>query len=545
MTNSNTIETMPASDAELVAASLVGNREAFSQIVARYQTLICSLIYSNTGNLCQSEDVAQETFITAWKQLATLREPAKLRSWLCGIARNLTWDALKKEGREPSHAAEPLENIHESPAAGPLPHDFTISREEQAILWRSLERIPETYREPLILFYRENQSIETVAGNLELSEDAVKQRLSRGRKLLQEQVLAFVEGALGKTVPGREFTLGVMGALPGMALSAKAAVLGAAAAKGSVAAKTAGIMGLCGAIISPVCTFAGMWIGYRISVDVARSDRERQFAIKFQKRLIGCMVIFAVPYIILLLCGGPLVKTNATLFVLLTAGLALGYVLACGYYSVWCYRERRKLLASMTPAELATRPQAPVWEYRSRFHLLGLPFIHFRIGDRMAEPIRAWIAAGDCALGVLFAFGGLAIAPVSIGGCAVGLFTFGGLSIGMLALGGMGLGIWTFGGLAFGWQAFGGCAIAWNAAWGGYAIAHDLALGGVVHALQINPATVHQLMESNLFFRVSEKVLPYLLWLNLMWVFPLLVQWRVIAAKRRAQAATETIKAPR
>ena len=101
-------------------------------------------------------------------------------------------------------------------------------------MWRSVERIPETYREPLILFYREHQSIETVAANLELSEDAVKQRLSRGRKLLQEQVLAFVEGALARTNPGQAFTLGVLAALPiTLASSAKAAAMAAAAAKGS------------------------------------------------------------------------------------------------------------------------------------------------------------------------------------------------------------------------------------------------------------------------------------------------------------------------
>src|SRR6516164_2469807 len=53
------------SDQELVARSLGGDREAFSCIVSRYQTLICSLAYSRVGNLGQSEDIAQETFITA------------------------------------------------------------------------------------------------------------------------------------------------------------------------------------------------------------------------------------------------------------------------------------------------------------------------------------------------------------------------------------------------------------------------------------------------------------------------------------------------
>src|SRR5580765_8857447 len=92
-------------DAELVNASLAGNREAFGQIVSRYQSLICSLAYSATGSLSQSEELAQDTFVTAWKQLRDLREPQKLRAWLCGIARNLINNTLRKQGREPSHRA--------------------------------------------------------------------------------------------------------------------------------------------------------------------------------------------------------------------------------------------------------------------------------------------------------------------------------------------------------------------------------------------------------------------------------------------------------
>ena len=60
-------------DADLVAESLGGSREAFHQIVERYKTLICSLAYGATGNLSQSEDVAQETFLTAWSDLRSLR----------------------------------------------------------------------------------------------------------------------------------------------------------------------------------------------------------------------------------------------------------------------------------------------------------------------------------------------------------------------------------------------------------------------------------------------------------------------------------------
>src|SRR5581483_12397382 len=113
------------SDSELVARSLAGDRDAYGSIVARYQTLICSLAYSATGSLSQSEDLAQETFVAAWKQLVDLREPEKLRAWLCRISRNLTNDALRSEGREPVHKAESLEDIAETPALDPLPSDTT------------------------------------------------------------------------------------------------------------------------------------------------------------------------------------------------------------------------------------------------------------------------------------------------------------------------------------------------------------------------------------------------------------------------------------
>lgn len=178
-----------------------------------------------------------------------------------------------------------------------------MSREEQALLWRAVEQIPEIYREPLILFYRQHQSVETVARNLELTEDTAKQRLSRGRKILQEQVLAFVEGALQQTNPGKAFTMGVMTALPAMTVSTKAALLGTMAAKGSATAKTAGMTGALSGLLAPVLGFFGMWIGYRASVDSSQIDRERNFIKRFYKNLTLSIVVFAVLYVSLIFWG--------------------------------------------------------------------------------------------------------------------------------------------------------------------------------------------------------------------------------------------------
>jgi hypothetical protein len=306
------------------------------------------------------------------------------------------------------------------------------------------------------------------------------------------------------------------------------------------------LLGLLGAILTPLLAFFGMWKSYRMEHNAARSDGERKFYKNYYKRLFGCMVGTILICCALMFWGGSLIRTNPTLFGSLVTGLIVGYPLALAGFFVWRHRARKQFQGELAPAQTATKPKNPVWEYRSRFQLLGLPFVHIRFGGWAGEPLKklkplkAWIAASDaCAFGVLFAYGGLAIAPVSIGACAIGLFSYGAMAAGALAIGGFGFGIWACGGFAFGWQASGGgCAIAWNAAWGGqYAIAHHFALGGIVHAAQVNNEYVRHLLISNPFFRISGMTLPYFFWLMWIWAIPMMismiVQWRVLANRQR------------
>src|SRR4029077_2099541 len=109
--------------------TLAGNRAAFEQIVGRYQSLICSLAYSATGSVSRSEELAQETFLAAWKQMGTLREPDRLRPWLCGIARNLISNSFRQQTREPLHQADSLDSANEAPSLESLPSEQAISRE--------------------------------------------------------------------------------------------------------------------------------------------------------------------------------------------------------------------------------------------------------------------------------------------------------------------------------------------------------------------------------------------------------------------------------
>ena len=368
-----------SSDAELVSLAIAGDRDAFGLIVERYQILICSLAYSRIGHLGQSEDVAQETFITAWKHLRLLREPDKLRAWLCGIVRNRVHKSLDRERRQPVHAAEPLEAADDSPAREALPSDHAISREEMALLWRALEQIPEIYREPLVLFYREHQSIESVAQHLELSEAAVKQRLSRGRKVLQERMLAFVEGALAQTNPGKAFTVGVLAALPVFTLSARAATLGVAAAKGGATAKAAATSGLLSAFLAPALGFFGNYISYRISMDGAQSDVERERIRVFYRKLMVCILGFFVAYGLLMIGAKQIIADHDLVYTSLIMGLMLPFIFVFLASAIWSLQTRRKFTAEARAQGVTAVPATVVWEYRSRFGVLGLPLIHVRI----------------------------------------------------------------------------------------------------------------------------------------------------------------------
>ncbi|MGO9200708.1 MAG: RNA polymerase sigma factor, partial [Limisphaerales bacterium] len=341
-------------DAELVEQSRAGDQAAFGRIVARYQSLVCSLAYNATGSLSRSEDLAQETFVIAWIRLHTLREPDRLCSWLCGIARNLAHDRLRKQGHEPVCSAQPLEMAQEVPSPELPPSEQAIRREEEAILWRSIERIPALYREPLILFYREHQSVERVAAALELSEDAVKQRLARGRKMLHEEVAVFVEGTLRRTAPGKAFTVGVLAALPLLGTnSATAAAAAGAIAKAGLGAKGATAAGLVGAALGPLLGLLGGAFGAWSSIKNTRSPRERQFMIRQTWYVAAAVLLFMAAVFALVRLGKPLTASSPILRDYAIGVLLLGYVLGlCAWVQKSNRRQRQIQIEDGTAAPM-------------------------------------------------------------------------------------------------------------------------------------------------------------------------------------------------
>jgi RNA polymerase sigma factor (sigma-70 family) len=273
---------IPVSDAELVELCRGGNRDAFGTIIARYQSLICAISYNACGNAGRSEELAQDTFVTAWKGLGELNEPAKLKSWLCGIARNLVQNSFRREQHTPTARAEPLPpDLHDDTAN---PREQAMSHEEESLVWRTLEAIPTEYREPMILFYREGQSAQSVAAALDLTEEAVWQRLSRGRAMLRKGVEQKIESALRRSKPGPAFPAAVMAALPTMATPAKLAALGGAA-------KSAAALGSAGGWLGSLGWLGLFGLNLRAELHNAKSPRERQLKVRRFWRQLGASIV--------------------------------------------------------------------------------------------------------------------------------------------------------------------------------------------------------------------------------------------------------------
>jgi len=283
-----TVETESRSDAKLVQRCRGGDRDAFARIVERYQSVVCALTYAACGNLQTSEDLAQVTFITAWCELPKLHEPSKLKSWLCGIARNVTNNSFRQSQRTPTDRAEQLDTNLTDDA--PTPREHAITQEEEAILWRALGELPTTYREPLVLFYRQHQSATEVAEVLGLSEDAVHQRLARGRTMLTERVAQFVETTLTNTAPAKAFTVGVLDGVSALAMPVKTATVGATAKAASAGGFLQTLLSV-GQIV-----VAGGFMGYKMKQDAEASEEHRRLVARFWRALVmGLFGLFILP----------------------------------------------------------------------------------------------------------------------------------------------------------------------------------------------------------------------------------------------------------
>ena len=171
-------------DAELVTLCLNGDRDAFGQIVGRYQSLVCALAYSACGDRTRSEDLAQETFIAAFESLAGFRPGADFKAWIKGIARNKILMHLRRAEQHGS-AREKVQARAAGAVAAELRQRAEPDGPDAVDRLRScLEKLPGELRGIISARYYSREPVQAIAGRLGKSPAAVSSLLFRGRQLL-------------------------------------------------------------------------------------------------------------------------------------------------------------------------------------------------------------------------------------------------------------------------------------------------------------------------------------------------------------------------
>ncbi|MDA0747031.1 MAG: sigma-70 family RNA polymerase sigma factor [bacterium] len=176
-------------DRDLVQRSLRGDPEAYRQLVTKYRNTVYGLAISYTGDFDLAEDLAQEAFIRAYYRLNTLADGNRFRHWLHTIILNLCRMELRKRNLLPLENAD----IDTLSANTLTPEDLYLKNETHRQLTHALDRLSQNDREAVVLYYLQDERVETVAQSLGISPDAVKGRLYRARQKLRKEILAMAK----------------------------------------------------------------------------------------------------------------------------------------------------------------------------------------------------------------------------------------------------------------------------------------------------------------------------------------------------------------
>ncbi|MEI6355743.1 MAG: hypothetical protein WCP53_01425 [Verrucomicrobiota bacterium] len=244
-------------------------------------------------------------------------------------------------------------------------------------------------------------------------------------------------------------------------------------------------------------------LALRASLDQARTPRERRAVVKITAAVFfGAWALLAVLY--LLREAAFRWPESAAVFAAITQVFVLAFIVGLPVAMLRIMRWMRGLRSAERGRhpELFRDPRDQVGsdtgEYRSRWKLLGVPLVHIRFSspDEGERPVFGWIAGGDRAYGLLLAWGGYAVAPISLGAVAVGLFALGSVSIGVVSVGTAGVGWLAIGCMAVGVRAYAWLsALGWQtAAGGGFSIARTAAEGPVAFAPHANDAVARQML---------------------------------------------------
>jgi RNA polymerase sigma-70 factor (ECF subfamily) len=187
--NSRLSNWMPQTDAATVALARDGDSEAFRALVERHSRAVYRLAYRMTGSADDAEDVVQETFLKAYRQLSRFESRANFSTWLHRIAVNCSIDLIRsRPHRESGHDAADLDHLggdDRGPNVQASPERLMLSTEVQERVMNAMTSLSAMERAAFALRHFEGQSIDEISHALGLKANATKHSIFRAVKKMR------------------------------------------------------------------------------------------------------------------------------------------------------------------------------------------------------------------------------------------------------------------------------------------------------------------------------------------------------------------------
>jgi RNA polymerase sigma-70 factor (ECF subfamily) len=180
---SDTDSLRAAVDRQDAARVLAGDAAAFEGIVRRWQSPLINLAYRFCRDRGRAEEMAQEAFLRAFRNLGSWRQESVFSTWLFALATNLYCTELR---RHPP-VTLPFDEVHE-PADPHAVDGGLTERNQNAAIHHAVQSLPPKYREVLTLYYFHEMDVPSAARSLGLPEGTVKAHLFRARNLLRNKL---------------------------------------------------------------------------------------------------------------------------------------------------------------------------------------------------------------------------------------------------------------------------------------------------------------------------------------------------------------------
>ncbi len=185
---------MQPDDAAAIALAVAGHEEGFRQLVDRHGRALYQLAYRITGRREDAEDVVQETFIRAFRQLGTFEARSSVSTWLHRIGANCAIDLVRR--RRPLEFAEASEALDQRapPRSGPSQSDLVEAAEIQARIEDTMATLSVKERAAFVMRHFQDDSIDAIARTLDMNTSAAKHAVFRAVRKMRVALRPFVDG---------------------------------------------------------------------------------------------------------------------------------------------------------------------------------------------------------------------------------------------------------------------------------------------------------------------------------------------------------------